>query len=60
MAAPYGDPNVSYVFRSDDDEDDDSIDIEDLDLQALAEEVVKLLRRELQLENERRGWHRVW
>ncbi len=59
MAAPYGDPNVSYVFRSDDeDDDDDSIDIEDL--YALAEEVVKLLKRELQLENERRGWHRVW
>ena len=59
MAAPYGDPNISYVFRSHD-EDDDSIDIEDLDLQALAEEVVKLLKRELQLENERRGWRRVW
>ena len=57
MAAPDDDPNVSYVFRSDD-EDDDSIDIEDLN--ALAEEVVKLLKRELQLENERRGWHRVW
>ena len=57
MAAPDGDPNVSYVFRSDD-EDDDSIDTEDLN--ALAEEVVKLLKRELQLENKRRGWHRVW
>jgi hypothetical protein len=57
MAAPDDDPNVSNVFRSDD-EDDDSIDIEDLN--ALAEEVVKLLKRELQLENERRGWHRVW
>ena len=58
MAAPDDDPNVSYVFRSDDEDDDDSIDIEDLN--ALAEEVVKLLKRELQLENERRGWHRVW
>lgn len=58
MAAPDDDPNVSYVFRSDDEDDDDSIDIEDLN--ALAEEVVKLLKRELQLENERRGWRRVW
>jgi hypothetical protein len=60
MAASYDDPNTSYVFRSEDDEDDDAIDIEDIDLQALAEEVVALLKRELRLEDERRGWHRVW
>jgi hypothetical protein len=60
MAASYDDPNTSYVFRSEDDEDDDAIDIEDIDLQALAEEVVALLKRELRLEDERRGWQRVW
>jgi hypothetical protein len=60
MAASYDDPNTSYVFRSEDDEDDDAIDIEDIDLQALAEEVVALLKRELRLEDERRGWQCVW
>ena len=32
-------------------------DIEDIDLEALAEMVVALLKRELLLERERRGWH---
>ncbi len=55
MVASYDDPYTSYVL---DDEDDESIDIEDIDLQALAEEVVALLKRELRLEDERRGWGR--
>ncbi len=33
--------------------------VEDVDLEALAEKVVALLKKELQLERERRGW-RVW
>lgn len=62
MAASFDDPNTSYVFRSEDEdgEDDELIDIEDIDLQALAEEVVALLKQELRVEDERRGWHRVW
>jgi hypothetical protein len=62
VVASFDDPNTSYVFGSEDkdNEDDESIDIEDIDLQALAEEVVALLKQELRLEGERRGWHRVW
>ena len=33
---------------------------EDVDLQALAEEVYNLLRRELLIERERRDGYRVW
>jgi hypothetical protein len=32
----------------------------DIDLEALAEEVYALLREELRLERERRGWREVW
>jgi len=32
----------------------------DVDLQALAEELYKLLQKEMCLERERRGWRRVW
>ena len=61
MVASSDHPTTSYVVGSED-EDDESIDIdiEDIDLQALAEEVVALLKQELRLEGERRGWHRVW
>ncbi len=54
--------SAPYAFRSEDDEDegDSSIDVEDVDLQALAEEVYALLKQELRLERERRGWCRVW
>ncbi|MGD8625757.1 MAG: hypothetical protein PVF47_02760 [Anaerolineae bacterium] len=34
--------------------------IAEIDLQALAEAVYALLRQELRLERERRGWHKVW
>jgi hypothetical protein len=34
--------------------------MDDIDLQALAEEVYALLRRELRLERERQGRHRDW
>jgi hypothetical protein len=37
-----------------------TMDIDDIDLQALAEEVYELLRRELRLERERQGWREVW
>ena len=36
------------------------VKVDDLDLDALAKEVIKLLKQELRIENERRGWHRVW
>ena len=39
---------------------DDQPRIKDVDLQALAEELYKLLQKELRLERERRGLHRVW
>ena len=50
MVASFDDPTTSYVFGSED-EDNESIDIdiEDIDLQALAEEVVALLKQELRL-----------
>ncbi len=31
-----------------------------IDLQALAEEIYKLLQKELRLERERRGWRHIW
>jgi hypothetical protein len=40
----------------DGDEDNGSLDLEDINLQALAEEIYTLLRQELRLERERRGW----
>jgi hypothetical protein len=63
MMAIDGDSGPSYVFRSAEDSDDETnppIDIEDIDLQALAEEVYALLKQELWLERERRGWHQIW
>ena len=51
-------PDVSRAENAVD-EDDSSIDTEYLDLQALAEEVYALLKRELRLERERRGWHQT-
>lgn len=52
-------PKTSFLFRrEDEDEDGPGVDMEDIDLQALAEEVIALLKRELWLERERRGWHR--
>jgi hypothetical protein len=57
------DPNLPDVFRSEG-ADDPSVEVEDIDedidLQALAEEVVALLKQELRLERERQGWHQVW
>jgi hypothetical protein len=53
----------SYLFGSQEygeGEIDSPAEIEDIDLQALAEIIVALLKRELRLENERRGWHQVW
>ena len=39
-------------------ESDVTVDIEEIDLQALAEEVYALLTEKVWLERERRGWHR--
>jgi hypothetical protein len=44
----------------DDDEGSLGVDLEDLDLQALAEQVYDLLKRELRLERERQGSRRIW
>jgi hypothetical protein len=63
MAIIDGDSGPSYVSRSADDSDDEtnpSIDTEDIDLPALAEEVYVLLKQELWLERERRGWYQIW
>lgn len=49
-------PHIQRVGEN----DETVVNIEALDLEALAEEVVKLLKQELRVENERRGWHRVW
>ena len=57
----------TWVFREEEDNPDEaergdsgaSRSIEDIDLQALAEEVYALLRRELRLERERQGWRRT-
>lgn len=42
------------------DEQSPPLDVEDIDLRALAEEVYALLEKELRLERERRGWRQVW
>ena len=44
------------IFRAETDEDP-VLQIDRIDLEALAEEVVALLKRELRLERERRGLH---
>ena len=65
MGPPSGteeDPNASFLFRAEDEDDEGSpsVDIEDVDLQALAAEVYALLKQELRLERERQGWRQVW
>jgi hypothetical protein len=54
---------TSRVFRDVEEspsEGELQMNIEDIDLRALAEEVYVLLRQELRLERERRGWRRDW
>jgi hypothetical protein len=48
------------VSGSEVEEDEVSAADADIDLEALAEEVYALLREELRLERERRGWREVW
>lgn len=56
---PTGDnSNSTFIFRAADD-DPEFIDIEDIDLEALAEEVYALLQQELRLERERQGWRPI-
>ena len=51
---------TTWIFREEDPSGrGQAVDIDDIDLQALAEEVVVLLRQELRLERERQGWHRI-
>lgn len=47
--------NESGLYTSEDDDEYVFGDMEAIDLEALAETVVELLKRELRLENERRG-----
>jgi hypothetical protein len=55
------DPEDRAIRRvGDDDEGRRGIDVEDLDLQALAEQVYALLKQELRLERERQGGERIW
>ena len=49
----------SYVSRADADEDL-PFEIESIDLERLAEEVIVLLKRELRLERERQGTFSEW
>jgi hypothetical protein len=55
-------PDVSRIFRSEDDDEAEGllIDLEEIDLQALAEEIYALLRQELRLEYERQGRYYSW
>ena len=53
---PDEDLDTLILADKDDDEDNGSLDLEDINLQALAEEIYLLLRQELRLERERRGW----
>ncbi len=48
------------VSGSEAEESEASVEVEDIDLEALAEELYALLREELRLERERRGWREVW
>jgi hypothetical protein len=45
-----------HVFVEGERESDITVSMDRIDLQALAEEVYDLLRRELRLERERQGW----
>ena len=49
-----------HVFVEGERDKDSAVSMEDIDLQALAEEVYALLRRELRLERERQGRHQDW
>lgn len=53
---PDEDLDTLILDDRDDDEEDGSLDLEDINLQALAEEIYLLLRQELRLERERQGW----
>ncbi len=48
------------VTESEIEEGEESIGAEEIDLEALAEEVYALLQEELRLERERRGWRQEW
>lgn len=50
------DEDLDTLMLDDNDEEDGSLDLEDINLQALAEEIYLLLRQELRLERERQGW----
>ena len=55
-------PHVSWLLLGDDEDLEEAgvnIELEEIDLQALAEQVYALLWRELRLERERQGWPRA-
>ena len=52
--------NQTRQMQSQRAEADQPVSKQGIDLQALAEEVLKLLKREMRLENERRGWQQLW
>ncbi len=60
MPSTGDDPTPPRVFRAADDESSPATASQDIDLQALAEEVYALLERELWLERERQGGHPIW
>ena len=49
-----------HVFVEGERDDEYMVSMDDIDLQALAQEVYALLRREVRLERERQGRHRDW
>lgn len=53
---PDEDLDTLILDDRDDDEENGSLDPEDINLQALAEEIYLLLRQELRLERERQSW----
>ena len=50
----------SHIQPSGEDEETVISVDEALDLDALAEEIVRLLKQELRIEGERQGWRRLW
>ena len=64
MNIPSDGPHPPRIFRAADEAEDDKehmpAGIDEVDLQALAEEIYALLKKELRLERERRGWHEMW
>ena len=58
--SPIGDDAEALAAEQRKANEDHRANVPDIAIQALAKEVYTLLRRELLLEGERRGWRRIW